>query len=415
MPESHNAVLKDLVVDAEQAAVELDGRRILVRADPRSEAYAALRNLHENIEASVAARANEPAASGLFSRIGAFFRSLLGTGSDFGDQASPSAQRRPGFQAPLHSSNLGVRIQCGHAMEISLDSHGMHVRWSEHISAPTEETAPDRSLKLVDLMFALDSPVTEQLHRCFRELAKLGYAVPLIGAAIRAPALVAPPSTKQVAASTASGEKNTVTKFSGLAPSSAAVKKPGAAASGSPAADELSSREIIEPACGQDESSSAKKELQERKPVSKKLVMMRLRPELLDSPTRGMVASVEAPESADVLVAPELLLRALRASVALPSSSEQRLTFLQCMRNENGLRIVNVGFGSNGEGQPIVWQEATQWWQTHGRGLAIAAEASNQSVPEGRSVEIPERTYVCGQSPLGVSAGAEMEPAAPTV
>lgn len=52
------------------------------------------------------------------------------------------------------------------------------------------------------------------------------------------------------------------------------------------------------------------------------------------------------------------------------------------MKNENGLRIVNVGFGSNGEGQPIAWQEAAEWWQTHGKNLASAAEASNQGVPK---------------------------------
>ena len=63
MPEPRSAVLKNLVVEAEHAAVELNGRRILFRADPCSEAYESFRNLHEKIETNVAARAKQPAVS----------------------------------------------------------------------------------------------------------------------------------------------------------------------------------------------------------------------------------------------------------------------------------------------------------------------------------------------------------------
>ncbi|MDP3072608.1 MAG: hypothetical protein Q8N18_20105 [Opitutaceae bacterium] len=418
MPEPRSAVLKDLVVEAEHVAIELNGRRILFRADPRSEAYESFRNLHEKIAASVAARVDQPAASGLFSRIGAFFKGLFSAGRDSGEQASPPAQRGSVWQGPQHSFDPDVRMQNGHAKEIFLDAGGMHVRWGENISNRTTETPSAQSTASVDLTFAPDSPVTEQLHRCFRELAKLGYAVPVVDAAIRSPVIVDPKSTEQAVASILSKNKDTVTESPGFQPSSATIEKSAVSPPGLAVTTGDTSQKIVETAGRDDASTAVTNGPRERKPVSKDLVTMRLRPELPDSPARGLVASVEAPESAEVLVAPELLLRALRASAALPPTSERRLTFLQCMRNENGMRIVNVGLGSNGKGQPYAWHDAATWWQTQGKDLATAAEAPSREGPAG-ATKISERTYVCGQSPLSVSAvigspGAEVEPASPT-
>ncbi len=420
MPEPRSAVLRDLVVAAQHVTVELDGRRILVRADPRSDAYEALRSLHEKIEERVAAGANQTTENtSMFSRAGAFFRSLFSTGYNSGEQTSLLAQRRSVLQDPPQSSVPDPRKQFGHAREIFLDSRGMHVRWSASISARSTEPPPAQSPELLDLTFAPDSPVTEQLHRCFRELAKLGYAVPGVDAAIRSPAICDSKSTDQSVASIRSKDKDSVTSSPGFPPNSAVVEKPGVATAGTAAANGITSQEIVGSAGSESANLAVPNKPQERKSGSRELITMRLRPELPDAPTRGMVASIETPESAEVLVAPELLLRALRASAALPSTSEQRLTFLQCVKNENGLRIVNVGLGGSGEGQPIAWREATEWWQTHGNDLAAAAEASHQEVSEIRPAKLSERTYVCGQSPLGTPApvspaGAEMEPPSPT-
>ncbi len=420
MPEARSAVLQDLVVGDEHVKMELEGRRILIKADPRSEAYEAFRTLHENIAASVSARAQQaPENSGLFSRIGAFFRNLFGAANDAGEQASSSAQHRSALHGPQPSSGSDARTRPGHTREIFLDSRGMQVRWADDISTGPVGTSSVQFAESVDLQFAPDSPVTEQLRRCFHELTKLGYAITGVEVANRDAVAVDPKLPEQAAPSVVSGKTSAVTGTPAFQLNSAVAGKATVASSGLAASGETRSNAIVGSADGDDLRPTATTKPKERTPESKDMVTMRLKPGLPDSPARCLVASVENPEVAEVLVAPELLLRALHASAALPSTSERQVTFLQCVKNENGLRIVNVGLGSDGENRPKEWRDATTWWETHGKILAATAEVPNQRVPVGNSAETSARTYVCGPSPLGVSApigseDAEAEPESPT-
>ncbi len=91
MAKSHSTVIENLCVTSEQASITLGGREIHFKADPRSIAYSAFKELQEEIEAGyLAQRAQAPENHGLLSRLG----SLLGNWFRTGDSSIKRDRRK---------------------------------------------------------------------------------------------------------------------------------------------------------------------------------------------------------------------------------------------------------------------------------------------------------------------------------
>lgn len=398
MAKSHSTVIENLCVTSEQASITLGGREIHFKADPRSIAYSAFKELQEEIEAGyLAQRAQAPDNHGLLSRLG----SLLGNWFRTGDS---SIKRDIYGETSAASSNhtLPSRFQNAHgvAKAIFIDARGMQVRWQPSLDNESYDATSAKATEPIELIFGHDSRVAESLRNCLRELARLGYPVVGIenaaapGASTHtksserineegAPVNPAVESAELTTKATSSSPPNGVQT---VAPTNSVTRSAG----GDGAKDknpQHPSESLI---------TDTKTKL-----GSEKLVVMRLRPSPPDSATRALLASVEGPEAAEVLVAPELLLRVLRVAADLPSTSEHRLTFLQCAKAENGLRIANVGLGSKNEREPLVWRDAMEWWQATEMSPASATESPASCARDTRLASPAERTYVCGQFPLG--------------
>lgn len=401
MAESHSTVIENLYVTSEQASITLGGRKIHFKADPRSIAYSAFKELKEEIEAGyLAQRAPAPENQGLLSRLGSLLGNWFRTGDssikrDFYGETSAASSN--------HSTNTPPsRFQNAHgvAKAIFIDARGMLVRWQPSLVNECYDEVSARATEPIDLIFGHDSRAAESLRNCLRELARLGY--PIVGIENAA----APDASTHAKSSERIYEEgppvNPAVESAALTPPATSSSPPNGVETVAPTNSETRS-------AGGDGANDKNPQHPSESLITatkttlgaEKLVVMRLRPSLPDSPTRALLASVESPEAAEVLVAPELLLRVLRVAAALPSTSEHRLTFFQCAKAENGLRIVNVGLGSKNEREPLVWRDAMEWWQANEKSPASATESPASGARDPRLPSPAERTYVCGQFPLG--------------
>jgi hypothetical protein len=133
---------------------------------------------------------------------------------------------------------------------------------------------------------------------------------------------------------------------------------------------------------------------------------MRLNPEVPEQPNRALVSPVDSKDNLQILVAPERLLRTLRAASEPDRPIESRLTYLRCAMGKNGLKVVEVGLGEGPENHPARWAEVAPW----------AAEQAEKAV--GTKKTPPASTR--GAPPLQVSpppaeavAVAASKPASP--
>ena len=126
---------------------------------------------------------------------------------------------------------------------------------------------------------------------------------------------------------------------------------------------------------------------------------MRLRPPTADHPSRALVSPADGGvDSAEVLIAPEKVLRALRIAADESHPAVNRLSYLRCARSEKGLQIVAVGFGETSETKPARWEDATTWWMEKGQKLGTATETDR--VPDVTSPSVPGPNYSVGTKPL---------------
>jgi hypothetical protein len=90
-------------------------------------------------------------------------------------------------------------------------------------------------------------------------------------------------------------------------------------------------------------------------------IVMRLMPEIPEQPNRALVSPVDSIENTQILVAPERLLRSLRAAADPSRPSEDRLTYLRCAMGRGGLKVVDVGLGEGKGNSPGRWAEVAEW------------------------------------------------------
>lgn len=401
MAEPRSTVIENLVVTSEQASITLGGRKIHFRADHQSTAYSAFKELQEEIETGyLAQRTRAPETHGLLSRLGSLLGNWFRTDDssikrDFKGEASAASSSRS-------TDNRSSRFQNAHgvAKAIFIDARGLQVRWQTSFVNESCEEISDKATEPINLTFGHDSRAAESLRNCLRELARLGYPVAGIENAAAPNASTHSKSSDGIYETGA--PVNPAVEPAELAPQAASGSPSNVVRTGAPTNSETKSTDgdgaAVESA---QPPSGALTATRKSKLGSENLITMRLRPSPPDSSTRALLASVESPETAEVLVAPELLLRALRAAAALSATSEHRLTFLQCARVENGLRIVNVGLGSKSEREPLEWRDAKEWWQTTDKNPASSTENPASGARDTAPVATAERIYFCGQFPLG--------------
>jgi hypothetical protein len=71
---------------------------------------------------------------------------------------------------------------------------------------------------------------------------------------------------------------------------------------------------------------------------------------------------VDSAENTQILVAPERLLRSLRAAADPSRPAQDRLTYLRCAMGRGGLKVVDVGLGEGKDNSPGRWSEVSEWW-----------------------------------------------------
>lgn len=131
---------------------------------------------------------------------------------------------------------------------------------------------------------------------------------------------------------------------------------------------------------------------------------MRLYRSMSDNPARTLVAPINQPDEAEVLNAPEQLLRALRSASDGDVKSSDRLTFLRCIRTAGGLKIVDIGLGlrSGSLSEPERWEESKQWWEVTGKVLANKPNPLPRPGQSARLEEsvVPSKHFDPGNIPL---------------
>jgi hypothetical protein len=91
------------------------------------------------------------------------------------------------------------------------------------------------------------------------------------------------------------------------------------------------------------------------------MLVMRLLPNVLEEPNRALVSPVGNAENAQILVAPEKVLRALRSAAEPGRPAEERLTYLRCAQGKGGLKLVEVGVGEGKDRGPAQWEDLARW------------------------------------------------------
>ncbi len=233
------------------------------------------------------------------------FRGVAGTAAP-ADAPEPKPGRpapspRPGPQVtmPQPQVHAPAATEEPFLRAVFADPGGVHMVW--------RRTNSGRQPEETETVCALDSRVADSLQDCYGHLARLGYKV--IGLDLRP---IGGPGA---------GRDGAIPSRSGAAP-----VVPG--------------RQVE---------------------TKEQTIIMRLNPEIPEQPNRALVSPVDSMENTQILVAPERLLKSLRAAADPSRPREDRLTCLRCAMGRGGLKVVDVGLGEGKGNSPARWAEVSEW------------------------------------------------------
>ncbi len=323
---------------------ELDGRPVRLGKETAGPAVDSFQTFYTSALADYRQRAPEQSKPGWFARLRSWLGRLIGGHPQEAsephparqtevipmrpsprsraqpDPAEPGPERRPLAQpAPERGAEAAASPPClpGKAAPdpvlraVFADRGGIHLLWR----------APDPSGKSVSMerLHPLDSELARRLADCYGQLDALGYRV--VGLDLL----------------------------------------PTASPGRTPAPDPLPNSPVPTPAPREPPTASPGADSAKAPAKKDATSVMRLHPEVLEQPTRALVSPVDNAENAQVLVAPEKVLRALRAAADPARPEAQRLTYLRCAQAKSGLKVVDVGLGEGKDHGPASWEEFAKW------------------------------------------------------
>ena len=404
---SRSSLLENLRIDRDGAKFALDAREVRIPGDVSSPSVYAFNSLFVEAYAAYAAHQRRQDA-GLVAWLGFWFGRVfrdLGPADDHTGLidvrvgrpylgAPAAAQLAPGGGSgePKAGQNGGRAAPptAGVIQAVYADKEGVHVFWHQPADGKESASGAKRGVQTTELVFALNSEIARRLQRCYDELEKLGYKT--IGLDGLSAAAVQPVQMGEDPA-----------------------KSPVSVAKGAPAmepADPVSSAIAASPT-GANSSPTG----QAAPKPTPTFIVMRLHPTPPDLATRTLVSPVGDAGKPEVLLAPERVLRALRGASGSGRVDDDRLNFLRCVKDENGLRIVDVGFGAaqGNDREPARWEDAKAWWERQGKALAATQPTMpvpTAAKPTATDAVIPGPIFEPGRFPLrvgfepGVSGGA---------
>ncbi len=403
MDRTRSSLLENLRIKPAEAEFLLDGQTVRLSGDARSPALSAFRELHqlaladyENHQILAAQR------SGIFSRLGGWLNRILGRDrepSAFSGSTLPApaysrfSEPRPLTATPIAYSGAAVTPTPGstaHLQAVFADDTGIHVTWH----AP-DSVAPDAhkrdSARPIHINYSLDSEFARRLQRCYRELTVLGYKVKDLDALASKPEITPGALARRAPVDE---PKNTTT--AGRA-NPAATPQPTDAAANPEHKSTTATRSEPALAAASPPASTASQPSQN--PPASIEVVMRLHPPSADHPARALVSAIDGGVgSPEVLLAPEKVLRALRATADESRPVAERLNYLRCIRGEKGLQITAVGFGETTERKPMRWEDAKTWWMEKGR--TFGTEAGLDRTSHEAASTVPSPNFSAGTTPL---------------
>lgn len=338
-PPSQCTRLEHLAFDRDGVNFDLDGRPVRLSRETAAPAFAALHAFYQSALADYEAHVRSSARPGWFSRLRTWLARLIGGDGPKAQEAAFPASRVPcppgteprgepfgsGSRVPAQPRAAAVpRASPAPAAEafpaaqpreaaprkpqgpllraVFAEPGGVRLVWQ-----PQDSRAPGGE---IERTHPLDSQLARRLGDCYDHLDRLGYRI--VGLDL----LKAVPTE----------------------PEKTAAAGPAARAPASPA---------VEPAA----------------PIGKQdsLIVARLLPDDSDQPNRALVRRVGEADATDILVAPEKVLRTLRAAADPARPAEERLTYLRCAPAKSGVRVAEVGVGESGEDGPARWEELAPW------------------------------------------------------
>ena len=340
-------------------SLDVEGRPVWIRKDNDALSVAALQAFHRVALGDYQARHRPPAKPGWVNRLRRWLGRVLGGPEHAGrdprmetrgvaDPAAPADAPEPKRARPAPASHPEPAARTPEptapaptaAVEPSLravfaDPGGIHLVWQRTNSRQQPEET--------ETICALDSRVADSLQDCYGHLARLGYKV--IGVDLQpvgSPGVGndGAPSARHPVAPESAGER---TASDPNPHRDASVNKPENAP-------------VTQPGPGRADGASGRKN-----EAREQTIVMRLNPEIPEQPNRALVSPVDSAENTQILVAPERLLRSLRAAADPARPAEDRLTYLRCAMGKSGLKVVDVGLGEGKENSPGRWAEVSAW------------------------------------------------------
>ena len=328
-------------------SLEIEGQPVWIRKEHDGPSIAAIQSFHRAALGDYHARQMPPAKSGWLARLRSWIGRLFSRPETVGgesrmehrgaaDTAAQAVAPEPRHGRPAPSPRPGPQVPVPQApardpaaadepflRAAFADQGGVHLIWQRTNGRQLEET---------EAVCPLDSRVADRLQDCYGHLARLGYRV--IGLDLRP--IGAPDAGKDAAV-----------------PARTAVAPPVPG-----------------------KHADAKDQT----------IVMRLMPEIPEQPNRALVSPVDSIENTQILVAPERLLRSLRAAADPSRPKEDRLTCLRCAMGRGGLKVVEVGLGEGKGNSPGRWAEVSEWSAEQ----AEKAPAPRRSPPEPVTTQTSE-------------------------
>lgn len=337
--------LDNLNLEPDGASFELDGRPVRLAHDTAGPAVAALHAFYQSALVDYRQRGPGEPKPGWFARLRSWLGRLIGgAGPTHPEPALPPPVLVSASPGPRQTPPPAVRAapepessyQPAHGgtgrradnpspthpaaeprlRAVFADPGGVHLIWQ----APGARESASR----VECLHPLDSELARRLGDCYGQLEKLGFRVVGLDLLRTSPSLPVKPT--------------------GPAP------EPDQPVTGPRPA--LPMREPAAHAGGEPQKSAEKKEA---------TLVMRLLPDVLEEPNRALVSPVDNAENAQILVAPEKVLRALRSAADPARPAEERLTYLRCAQAKGGLKLVEVGIGEGKDRGPAQWEDLSRW------------------------------------------------------
>jgi hypothetical protein len=316
--------LENMVFTSGGVSLDVEGRQVWIRKENDGPSVAALQALRQAALRDYQARHGPPAKPGWITRLRLWLGRIFGPSEPagreprtdfpvFSGHAAPAAAPEPkrGHQVPAPrpeppARNPETPVQAPaaagepHLRAVFADQGGVHLLWLRG--------GPGRQPEETETICPLDSRVADSLQDCYGHLARLGFKV--IGLDLRP--IGSPDASRD-----------------------------GALPNRSPA--------------GPEPGPVKKAESKER------TIVMRLNPEIPEQPNRALVSPVDSAENTQILIAPERLIRSLRAAADPSRPPEDRLTCLRCAMGKGGLKVVDVGLGEGKDNAPGRWAEVSEW------------------------------------------------------